>query len=246
MKIRLPSAEGRRALGALFVALIAWSLPLAVSAAPETGFVISEIMFDPVGGDDSKQWIELYNGTSGDITLDDYSLGWGRNDYTRGVFQLSGGLLAPGEAWIVGGPTSNDDNGNPDFSPNGQALDLDPNPQRGDNKKRPDGVALFELAAADIVRGSDPIHAVIYGLTSSTTRPWLTDESGVTGSGVILITTDGISQGESIEMVLDGSWQVPAAPSPGVTAIPEPGTCLLVLAGLAVLAGSWRRIAVSG
>jgi hypothetical protein len=95
------------------------------------------------------------------------------------------------------------------------------------------------------VQGSDPIHAVIYGRASSTPRPWLTDESGVMGSGIILLTTDGIIEGESIEMALDGSWQVPAAPSPGVTAIPEPSTGLLVLVGLAILAGSRRRRAGS-
>lgn len=87
--------------------------------------------------------------------------------------------------------------------------------------------------------------SVIYGRSSASPRTWLTDESGAAGSGVVLVTTDGMTSGMSIELASDGSWQAQAAPSPGVGPVPEPGTGSLVLAGLAILAGCRRRIASS-
>jgi hypothetical protein len=227
----MKSLRHRRFKGPVSVLLIGLALALPLGAQ---AIMISEIMFDTPGGDNNEQWIELYNDSSTPFDLTGYSLGWGRDDYTRGVFALVGTIPAFG-TWIVGGPTSNAANGNPIYD---QAQDLDANLQRGDNNGRADGVALFDVAAAAIDNTTIPIDAVIYGELSAGVQPNLWNELGVTGSKEFL--TDGFVAGQSIERAADGSWQSQAAPSPGTTAMPEPGSGLLVLVGLAILSGAVR------
>ena len=41
------------------ISLLAVFSSLAAHATPTTGLVISEIMFDPAGGDNGKQWLEI-------------------------------------------------------------------------------------------------------------------------------------------------------------------------------------------
>ena len=210
---------------------VAWAVALLLALAspaaaiPDTGLVISEIFFDVVGGDDQRQWLELYNDTGADIDLSSYSLGFGRADYTRTTVQLSGTIFA-GATFVVGGLTSDAANFNPVFD---QAIDFDPNARRGNNNGRPDGVALFNLLATDIVRGSDPIHTVIYGEATATPRPWLTDESGLANSGVVsvILPASGIA-GQSIALQSDGSWIIDPAPTPNSAPLPEPKTGFLV------------------
>jgi hypothetical protein len=142
---------------------VSWST--AAFATPTTGLVISEILFDPVGGNGQRQWVELYNGTGASVDLSTFSLGWGRGDYTVGVFQLAG-TLADGDTWVVGGPISDGRNGNPTLD---VAIDLAPNLRPGVGPGRTDGVALFDVVATSITPTLAPIHAVIYGLSTANT-----------------------------------------------------------------------------
>ena len=138
----------------------------AAGALPIGSLVISEVMFDPRGGENRKQWVELFNATNGAIDLSTYSLGWGRDDYTNGTLQLSG-IVEGGATWVVGGPRSSRDNADPIFD---QAVDLNRDLGRGNNRHSADGLALFDVMAANISATLTPIDAVIYG-RGSASRP---------------------------------------------------------------------------
>lgn len=200
--------------------------------------MISEIFFDPVGADDQLQWVELYNAGTTSITLTgNYSLGFGRNDYTRTVIDLIG-TIGAGQTFIVGGDLSDPLNFSPILD---QAVDFDPDIRRGENNNWADGVALFTGPAIGIVQGSDPIDTVIYGEATASARPWLTDGSGANGSGSVdvVLPTSGIA-GQSISF--DGtSWAIQTTPTPFVSNIPEPDTAVMLAIGLLGLATFGRK-----
>jgi hypothetical protein len=224
------------AIAAMIVGLAAPT----VQALPETNLMISELFVDVAGGGDNRrQWVELYNSGATDIVLTgNFSLGSGRTDYTRSVIDLVGTVSA-GQTFIVGGDFSDVFNHNPTLD---QVFDFAPNLQRGNNNTSPDGLALFTGLASAIAVGSNPIHVVIYGEPGTTPDPWLTDESGLINSGSkdAVIPTSGFA-GESISF--DGAtWSVQATPSPGLSSIvPEPGTGVLFGLGLVGLAYVGRK-----
>ena len=196
------------------------------------GFVISEVMFEAIGGNNGEQWIELYNGSGSTIDLSLYSLGWGRNDYTQGTVQLTGSL-ASGDTWLVGGPTLGSDNAN--LVPYDMVYNFSPNLRPG-NGPSADGVALFMLPAGSIDSSSVPYDSVIYGELGANVK--LLDETG--SIGTIDVTSDAWVGAESIEIAWDGSWWLQPTPTPDVAvSSPEPGTGILLAAGLAGLA-LWR------
>ena len=193
------------------------------------GFVISEVMFEAVGGNNGEQWIELYNGSGTAVDLDLYSLGWGRNDYTQGTVQLTGSM-AVGDTWLIGGPNLGTDNGNTE--PYDMEHDFSPNLRPGTGPFA-SGVGLFQLAAGDIDASSVPYHSVIYGAPGATVR--LLDESG--NPGMLDVSANSWAEAQSIEIASDGSWWLQPTPTPGASvASPEPTSGVMLALGLAGLA----------
>jgi hypothetical protein len=183
-------------------------------------------MYNPNGGDNGREWLELYNVTGAAIGLSGYSLGWGGADYTTGVLQLSG-ILAAGGYFVVGGPTSDANNANPTY-------DLVANfaPDLQNPLLVSDGIALFDVPAASITAATVPIHALIYGRFFNLNG--LLDEQGNPGA----IDAGVAPAGDSLEF--DGTgWAVQASPSPGsgglLAPLPEPGAAGLLLLAAAVL-----------
>jgi hypothetical protein len=219
-----------RTIAAVAIGLASLLWVGAASATPTTGLVISEIMFEPIGSNNQKQWVELYNRSGADIDLSTFSLGWGRTDYTQGVYQLAG-VIPDGATWVVGGPVSSTDNGSPTYQ---QPLDFTPNLRPGNNNARTDGIALFDVVATSITPTLAPIHAVIYGLSSASTL--LIDESGAVGTS-LYATDGGFPEGSSIEFFNMDNWALQSTPTAGSVpaSVPEPGTAMLLAMGLVMM-----------
>ena len=213
-------------------------LPSVAQATPIDGLVVSEILFNPRGNDNRKEWIELYNRSGSAIDLSNYSLGWGRDSYTDGSYVFSSFLLAPGATFVIGGPTTNSNNGDPVYD---QVLNFAPNLRNGTNNNSAASIGLF---LGDI--GTDPtlvpVHAVIYGESTATSS--VLDEQNTTAT--VLFNTDGFVEGNSVEWTGGETWQVSASLGPGIAPAPEPGTALLVGVGLVTLGlvGRARRALV--
>jgi hypothetical protein len=118
---------------------------LLVAAPAVDALMISEVMYNPSGGDNGREWVEFFNETEAPIDLASYSLGWGGADYSTGTAALAG-IIQAGQYFAIGGPTSDAGNGNPttdlvvNFAPNIQ------NPF----VCTADGVALFDVPAASL------------------------------------------------------------------------------------------------
>lgn len=207
--------------------LAAIALALLPGAQSALGLVISEVMFNPTGADDGREWIELFNDSGSAVDLSGYSLGWGGADYTFGTLVLPSFTLAPGAYYVIGGPVSDAGNGNPSY-------DLVAN--FGPDLQNPfiaaDGIALFDGSP-------NPIHVVIYGLFNLS---GLVDETGAPGA--VDVAFPGAA---GTSLVWNGStWSGGNAASPGtgsLIAVPETGSAALTLLGLAGLArlGAPRR-----
>lgn len=168
---------------------------------PDTGLVISEVFYNPDGGDSGKEWVEIFNGTTAPIDLSGYSLGSGGQSYTTSVVQLEG-TLPPGGCFVVGGPTSEAANGSPEYD---QTFDFTPDFQNSGADA--DAVALFNVTAAQIQSNTVPVDAVIYGGGNTNN---LLDESGQAGD----VDVEDAGSGNSIERTSSG-WRVQTGPTPG-------------------------------
>jgi hypothetical protein len=221
-----------RTAATIVVAIIALA-PSSAGALPITSLAISEVMFNPSGADDQREWVELYNGTAAAIDLAGYSLGWGGADYTTGTLQLSG-IIASGATFVAGGPISDGGNGNPTYD---LPIDFGPNLQNGGIFA--DGLALFNVPATSITSTTVPTDAVIYGIINFA---GLIDETGAPGA----VDFFGFGPaGASIE-ITDGGWVSQPLPGPGTPPmlIPQPGTSITLGMGLAMLAMGRRRARV--
>ncbi len=221
-----------RPIRSILLAALVLALPAQALTAP----IISEVFLNPVGPNDGRQWVEIYNPDAIAADLSGYSLGWGGADYTFGTLQLVG-ILAPGSTFVVGGPISDAINYNPVYD---QATDFSPDLQiPGLFFAAADGIALFDVTAATITPGTVPIDTLIYGgpLFSSNSNG-LIDSTGAPGAIAYTIPLfPFFGQGTSIEF--DGtSWATQAAPTPGSVApgLPEPSTAVLVWLGCVALA----------
>ncbi len=207
-------------------------LPWSAGATP----ILSEVFFDATGGDDQKEWVELYNDGAVAIDLAGYSLGWGGADYTTGTLQLSG-TIAPGQYFVIGGPISDATNGNPTFD---LSVDFAPDIENSGIFTAADGIALFDVTAVSITAATIPIDALIYsGAFFSANWNNLMDETGSPGAVDFSIPLFGTGFSAEFDGV---SWLQQGTPTPGngPFATPEPSTALNLLLGLALLSG-WRR-----
>jgi hypothetical protein len=125
------------------------------------GLQVAEVFYLGLHGSDGLQWVRLYNGTTVPIDLSSYSLGAGVNSSVETTVQLSG-VIAPHACFVVGGPTSSLDNGNPTFT---QVAHFTPNFPAADGAGA--GVALFAVPAAVVSGTTLPVDAVVWGNTNS-------------------------------------------------------------------------------
>jgi len=177
------------------------SCPVLSELPPGQDLVLSEVFYDAVGSDDQLEWLELYNRGSATVTLTgNYSVGWGGTAYTYGTLDLAGSI-APGETFVVGGPTSNATNHLPAFD---QAQNLFPGFQNGGTAA--DGVALFDMPAANVTAFTVPVDAVIYGTMNSNQ---LIDHTGQASAPDV----GDANGGESIARTNAG-WFIQLSPTP--------------------------------
>ncbi len=174
---------------------------LQVTAQPDIGLVISEVLYDVPGSDDGSEWVELYNGGFVPIDLSTYSLGAGGGAYLNTTLQLLG-TLSPGDCFVVGGPNSSADNGSPSFD---QGEDFSPDLQNSGSTA--DAVALFDLPAVALDSASIPIDSVVYG--SANNDGFLDADSNVS-----VVDVGDASSGSSLQRTPNG-WVIEAAPNPG-------------------------------
>ena len=174
---------------------------LLVTDQPDIGLVLSEVFYDAPGADDGLEWIELYNGGLTSIDLANWSLGAGGTNYLTSTLQLVGNM-APGDCFVIGGPTSNADNGSPSFD---QSVTFTPNLQNSGNDG--DGVALFNLTESLIDTTSIPIDSVIYGPNNNN---GLLDSQG----NVAAVSVGDAPSGSSLERG-NTAWSIQSTPSPG-------------------------------
>jgi len=130
---------------------------------------LSEVMFDPRDGSDQNlQWIELYNPNDVEVPLQPYAIGIGGADWKRPAFQLTG-TLAPGGCFVVGGPQSHPDNGEPVFD---QPKAIQPAIE--DEPFTASVVGIF-FSAWTRIGSYDldlvPLDAVLFGHSNRTQRP---------------------------------------------------------------------------
>jgi endonuclease I len=184
------------------------SISVTVTPAPPTGnLMLSEVFYDPTGSDNGREWVELYNGSSAAIDLSGYSLGNGGTDYTYSLVQLSG-VVGAGQTFVVGGPTSASNNYNPTFN---QVVNFNPDFQNSGSTA--DGVALFDVPAAQVTASTVPIDAVVYGANNSN---GLIDETGAANAPEV----GDAPSGSSLERTdLAGSWQIQGSPNPNFTGL---------------------------
>ena len=172
--------------------------------------LLSEVLYDVAGTDDGLEWIELYNNDSVTLDLSGFSLGLGGVDYATKVVQLSGSI-APGATFVVGGPTSSSLNGNPSFD---QVVNFDPDIENSGTTA--DGVALFDVPAAQVTTLSVPIDAVVYG---GSNLNGLVDETGIANAPEV---GDAPSDSSLERVDLAGNWQIQGIPSPNVSLLNPP------------------------
>ncbi len=170
---------------------------LTLAAAPAAAeLYLSEVFYNHSGSDSPYEWIEITNtGSSGTIDLTGYILAWGGTDYGYGQHVISG-QIGDCSTFLVGGPASDAENGNPvSFS---EAVDLTPDLQNSGSTA--DAVALFAPGANVLI--DTPIDAVIYGGANTN---GLLDETGLPGA----VDVANAPAGSSIaRMSLAGDWAV--------------------------------------
>lgn len=208
------------------------AIPRAAEALPVGDLWVSEVMYNPTGADDGREWVELYNAGAVAIDLSNYSLGWGGPDYTTGVLQLAGTVL-PGQYFVVGGPGSDLGNGSPTYQ---QVANFTPDLVNPFFVSA--GIALFDVVAASVTPATVPVHAVIYGGFFNFNG--LMDETGAPGA---IDAPWFLLPGAGGSLEFDGaSWAPQGAPTPGSgNLVPEPEATLLLAIGLMGLAVQGRK-----
>jgi endonuclease I len=185
-----------------------------VTVTPPTSsggdLLLSEVFYDASGTDDGLEWIELYNNDTVAIDLAGFSVGSGGVNYTGNLIQLAG-VIQPGETFVFGGPTSNATNYNPLFDGT-----VNFNPDLENSGTAGDGIALYNVPAAQVTGSTVPIDAVVYGPNNNN---GLIDETGNANAPEV----GDAPSGSSIERIdVTGSWQIQGAPTPNASPLNAP------------------------
>jgi cytosine/adenosine deaminase-related metal-dependent hydrolase len=169
------------------------SVPITVTEKVQVGLLISELMYDPPGGDDELEWVKLYNGLESNVDVTGYKLAWGGTDYGYGHVFLSG-VIPAGGCFLVGGPKSDETNGVPIYD---QEYNFEPDIQN--SGPIADAVALF-------VDDATMIDSVIYGGENTNA---LVDKSGEAGA----VDVGKAPKGSSLIRVDAQTWGYNNAPN---------------------------------
>ena len=175
------------------------SVTITVGAAP---LLITEVLANPTGVNDQREWIEIHNTGNTFVDLSQYSVAVGGADWTAGQVLLSG-TIAPQGCVVVGGPTSDVDNGAPVFD-----VAADFTPDLGDGGATASGVALFfgtSVGALD-----NPIDAVVYGDANAN---MLRAEDGMPKAD--LSPTPGVGESLVRTSAASDTFALDSTPSPG-------------------------------
>ena len=176
------------------------SATLDVQDALLYGMLIVEVLYDAKSSDDKKEWVKIYNGTGSEVDLSNYSIGYGGSDYTYGTYQLLG-LLPADMCVLVGGPATDDTNGEPEID---MPKDFDPDLQNSGSTA--DGIALFDVPADAITKDTVPLDAVVYGGENKS------ELLGSEGIPVASPHVEDVSGGKSLVRVSITEWGVEDAP----------------------------------
>lgn len=168
--------------------------------------LISEVYYCHDIVDDGYEWVELYNPTLDEISLDGVILAHGGLDYSWSVVTFGSEDVIPAcGTFVVGGPESVAGNAFPVFD---KVVNFDGDLQNGGVVA--DGVALFAPGADILV--DTPLDAVLYGDTNPN---GLLDETGVAGNPDVATVSD---YGQSIMRTsVAGDWEVQLLPDPNAT-----------------------------
>lgn len=172
--------------------------------------LVTEVYYCHGPVDDQYEWIELYNQSVTEISLDGYRLAHGGEDYTWTVIEFGpDDVIPPCETFVVGGPLSVAENAFPVLD---LAIDFDGDLQNGGSIG--DGVALF--APGEALTGV-PVDAVFWGganvfeLLGANGLPAVSNVGNVPGYGISISRVDEA-----------GTWEITPAPNPNtITYIPE-------------------------
>lgn len=130
-----------------------------VVATTVSGLVLSEVFVGP----DRKQWVEIANLSDLPIDLSGYSLGAGKDDYTRTRVQLNA-AVQPRGCIVVGGPELTH-TGQPAYD---QSIDFAPTLGLGGSTAS--GIGLFDMPADRITAQTLPYDALVYGEDNNVLR----------------------------------------------------------------------------
>jgi hypothetical protein len=192
---------------------IATPAVMTVQAAALYGMLIVEVLYDVTGGDDGKEWVKLFNGSGGPVDLATWSIGYGGADYTWGKAQL-GGVVAAGACFFVGGPTSDATNFTPDFSAGkGFVVNFTEDLQNSGTAStdKGDGIALFNVPAAQITATTVPVDAVVYGLNNNSGLLMPTDDGSKVPFPTALVG-DAPANSSLVRTAID-AWEISATPN---------------------------------
>ena len=167
-----------------------------------SSLILQEVFPNPEDEDGKVEWVSLYNQSAETIDLSQWSLGYGGERYTYGVYPLSG-TINPGGCRIVGGPQSNERNFNPTLT---QAIDFSPDLHNGGSNA--DAIGLFPIAADRLRSDSLPHDVLVYGGLNK--HQFLNRD----GEPLEFPQVDAPRPGQSIRRVTLGTWTLLDEPLP--------------------------------
>jgi hypothetical protein len=164
--------------------------------------ILSEVLYDAVGADDGREWIEIRNAGTSPVPLACYAVGNGTTSYRYSLAQLPPIVVPPDGCVVIGGPI---DCGGAscvelDFEP-----DLHNGPSSGPGAA---GVAILYGLTSTITDATIPVDAVIYGNANT---GGLRDARGTTPPPHVI----DVAPGHSIARGADGAWLDQARPNAG-------------------------------
>ncbi|MFT5442593.1 MAG: hypothetical protein ACI8W3_001637 [Myxococcota bacterium] len=207
-----------RSLGWLACGLAIAAMPGVASATP----VISEVLYDAVGGDDTYSFVEIY-GEAGSV-LDGLTLEGvnGANGAIGPIIALSGVIPSDG-VWVV----ADRDSSGVTLVANADQL------ANFDFQNGPDSIVLKNGATV-----LDALGYGVFGAGETFAGEGVAAMDAPAGSSLARLFANVDQDDNSLDFVVLGS------PTPGVVpllSVPEPGTAVLTSMGLLGMAGLARR-----